>query len=317
MRRSLDLTSWEAAARKIRELEIHGEKNSISVKEACEKFRADCLARKLSPATIKKYKYILAELEGKFGDSPVRSISIDDLREMRQCWKFAGSTARKRVEYLRAFFAFCVSSGWIAVNPAKGLKPPKFSVAPTLPYNESDWKSILSALDEYGDKHPQTLDETVLQLKALVLVMRYSGLRISDAVSLKRERIDAKGRLFLYQAKTGQPVQVPLPPQVIQVLGQCDTETPFYFWNGGKLQTALSKWQARLKKVFEIAKLPEGHSHRFRDSFAVDLLTKGVPLHTVSVLLGHTSVKTTEKHYAPFVQASQDALELAVKKTWI
>jgi integrase/recombinase XerD len=41
-----------------------------------------------------------------------------------------------------------------------------------------------------------------------------------------------------------------------------------------------------------------------------------VPLQTVSILLGHTSVKTTEKHYAPFVKASQDALEAAVRQTW-
>ena len=42
-------------------------------------------------------------------------------------------------------------------------------------------------------------------------------------------------------------------------------------------------------------------SHRLRDTFAVDLLEKGVPLEEVSKLLGHESIKTTERHYAKWV----------------
>ena len=43
----------------------------------------------------------------------------------------------------------------------------------------------------------------------------------------------------------------------------------------------------------------------FRDTFAVELLNKGVPIDRVSLLLGHSSVKVTEKHYAPFVKERQ------------
>lgn len=39
--------------------------------------------------------------------------------------------------------------------------------------------------------------------------------------------------------------------------------------------------------------------NRFRDTFSVSLLEKGEGLRTVQLLLGHTSIKTTEKHYAP------------------
>lgn len=44
----------------------------------------------------------------------------------------------------------------------------------------------------------------------------------------------------------------------------------------------------------------------FRDTFAVEMLLAGVPLEQVSILLGHKSVKITEKHYAPWVKARQD-----------
>jgi integrase len=58
------------------------------------------------------------------------------------------------------------------------------------------------------------------------------------------------------------------------------------------------------------------HPHMFRDTFAVELLLSGVPIDQVSLLLGHSSVKITEKHYAPFVQTRQEQLEGSVKLSW-
>jgi len=46
----------------------------------------------------------------------------------------------------------------------------------------------------------------------------------------------------------------------------------------------------------------------FRDTFAVEMLLAGVPLEQLSILLGHKSVKITEKHYAPWVKARQEQL---------
>jgi hypothetical protein len=58
------------------------------------------------------------------------------------------------------------------------------------------------------------------------------------------------------------------------------------------------------------------HAHMFRDTFAVELLNKGVPIDRVSLLLGHSSVKVTEKHYAPFVKERQQQLENYAKMAW-
>jgi integrase len=54
-----------------------------------------------------------------------------------------------------------------------------------------------------------------------------------------------------------------------------------------------------------------GHTHRFRDTFAVALLEKGATIENVSRLLGHTSIKITERHYSPWVKSRQDALDAA------
>jgi len=52
------------------------------------------------------------------------------------------------------------------------------------------------------------------------------------------------------------------------------------------------------------------------DTFAVELLLVGVPLEQVSILLGHASIKVTEKHYSPWVKARQDQLEAVVRSTF-
>jgi integrase len=76
------------------------------------------------------------------------------------------------------------------------------------------------------------------------------------------------------------------------------------------------------RKIFDLAdlcrdaKIKKGHAHRMRDTFAVELLLAGVPLERVSILLGHTSVKVTERHYSPWIRERQEQAEADVKRTW-
>jgi integrase len=91
----------------------------------------------------------------------------------------------------------------------------------------------------------------------------------------------------------------------------------YFFWTGtGKLETAVKSWKRTLARIFQLANVEGGHAHRFRDTFAVDLLLHDVPLETVAELLGHRSIKVTEQSYAPWVKARQDKLEEAVRRTW-
>ena len=93
----------------------------------------------------------------------------------------------------------------------------------------------------------------------------------------------------------------------------------YVFWDDNSTrETTVKSWNRVFNKLFKAATPPVagGHPHRFRDTFAVSLLLKGVSLESVSKLLGHTSIKVTERHYAPWVKARQDQLESDVKRTW-
>jgi len=72
----------------------------------------------------------------------------------------------------------------------------------------------------------------------------------------------------------------------------------------------------RLQRLFELASVVGGHAHRFRDTFAVELLLAGVPLDRVSVLLGHTSIRVTERHYAPWTRSRQQQIEADLNSAW-
>jgi integrase len=159
------------------------------------------------------------------------------------------------------------------------------------------------------------------RIRALTELMRGCGLRIRDAVTLEKTRLLPNDDLFLYQAKTGVPVYVPLPHHVAERLRNIPPgpkpNPRYFFWSGnGDPKSAVAGWQRSFRRLFEIVKLEAADGtakrcfpHMFRDTFAVENLLAGVPIDQVSLLLGHKSVRITEKHYAPFVKARQEQLQ--------
>ena len=90
--------------------------------------------------------------------------------------------------------------------------------------------------------------------------MRWSGLAIRDAVTLERRRLSENGELFLYRAKTGSPVYVPLPPDVAESLRNIPpgpSPNPRYFsWSGnGSPKSVVGNWQRSFRRLFTIANL--------------------------------------------------------------
>jgi integrase len=174
----------------------------------------------------------------------------------------------------------------------------------------------IAAADEY--EFPVDAAKKRAQIRGLVLLMRWSGLRLGDAVRLERSRV-VDGKLMLYTQKTGTPVYVPLPNHVVAALEAVPAPNPrYFFWSGeATKENAGDPFWGWLEKIFKAAKLGKrAHPHMLRDTFAVELLLAGVPLDQVSILLGHSSVKITEKHYSPWVKARQEQLERSVCKAW-
>jgi site-specific recombinase XerD len=120
------------------------------------------------------------------------------------------------------------------------------------------------------------------------------------------------------QTKTNVDVRVPVPPEVITALGQCPRSSrEYFFWSGeSTILSRVGDWHRSLSTLFELAGIKDAHSHKLRHLFSVSLLAKGVPLETVSILLGHKSIRVTERYYSAFVPARRTSIEEAVKSTW-
>jgi integrase/recombinase XerD len=317
IRKSLDIRDWEKAQLTIREWEAEGELKEpeatpITLAQAQEDFLRDAEARGLRPPTLKKYRVMLAQLTA-FGEHEGRpflsQFDLPALRRFRESWADGGISALKKLERLRAFYRFANESGWVPENFPKKLKNPKVSNPPTLPFMKDQMVAILAVCPKYsGD---------VQRLRAFILLLRYSGMRIGDTATCARDRLNGR-RLLLYMQKTSEPVFVVLPQFVVDAL---NSMTPiserYFFWTGeGERDTVAGNWRRTLRKVFKAAGVKNGHPHRFRDTFAVDLLLAGVPLEQVSILLGHGSIRITEKHYSPWIRDRQAQLEASLERAW-
>jgi integrase/recombinase XerD len=316
IRKPIGLRDWQAAQQRARQWEAEGVAAGgapVTIQSAGAAFIKDAEARGLRETTLFKYRLLFSQLE-RFAETNglvfITSLNLEWTRKFRESWTNRNLGARKKLEYLRAFFRFCMDSDWLTENPARKIKPPTTTDAPTLPLSDAEIGTILQACDAYQHKG------RAQRMRALILLLRHSGLRIGDAVSLARDRIIGD-RLELYTARTGTKVYVPLPPEVVEALNTLPRNGNYFFWSGeSKVRTITGVWQAKLRKLFVQAGLPEVHPHRFRHTFAVSLLLRGVPMERVSILLGHRSIRVTERHYAAWVAARQEQLEKDVRATW-
>jgi integrase/recombinase XerD len=204
----------------------------------------------------------------------------------------------------------------------------KSNPIPTDYFPREEFEKIVDSTYVYQEKGYAEFRNHATRLRTMVLLMRWSGLRISDAITLERTRL-VENNLLLYQAKTGTPVFVPLPKDVAESLRTIPPgpkpNPRYFFWTGnGDPRSAAKDWQRSFRRLFNIANItkPDGtrkrcFPHMFRDTFAIELLLAGVPIDQVSILLGHSSIKITEKHYSPWVKARQEQLESSVRKSWV
>jgi integrase/recombinase XerD len=322
MRESLKLRDWQRAQEMIREWEAEDRRTrqqelQITIEDAHEKFIADAEARKLNDSTLYKYHLLFRQLDGfaeRYKLQFLTQLDLDTLATFRATWTEGPRTSLKKLERLRAFMRFAEKRKWIDDNPATELKAPKVPNKPTMPFTRQEMIRIFAALEPYGKSAGA---RNARRLRAFVLLLRYSGLRIGDATQLDVSRLDGN-KLLLHTQKTGVPVYCVLPDVVVEALNVAPRSSERYFvWTGAsKVHSAKGKWQRRLQRLFEFAKVPQGHPHQFRDTFAVELLLAGVPLDRVSILLGHSSIRITERHYAPWTRSRQEQIEADLRAAW-
>ena len=219
IKKSLGVTSWEAATDRVREWEAAGgigQRRRVipSIADAITKFLVDCEARELKPTSITKYRHFLEKQLLPFAEAARRTrlhqLDVDALREFRSSWKFKPSTQQKKLETLRGFFRFCASAGWLARNPAPAVKAAEGAPASR--------PCLSRMMNSTSYSTPVTTSAETANGSARCCCC--CAIRLADWRRRRAEtRTSLDGKVFLYTQKTGTPVRIPLPRPVCQALG--------------------------------------------------------------------------------------------------
>ena len=300
------------------------EQARLTLEDAITVFKADKKNQGFTEDIQGRYARELERLQTyceRKGIFTLQSITRELLVGYQETWAdlYPSTNTRLAVQArLRNFLRFCFDSKWIDRIPKTSRI--KVEAAPTLPLTAKEYQHLLATVPK---SFPDA--QRAARVRGLIQTMRWSGLAIRDAVTLRRDEIVKEKSFFSIvtsRQKTGTHVSVPIPLDVGQeILAVLNGNDRYVFWSTGtgKEQSAVTNWQHDLRKLFRDAGIKsKGNmlSHRLRDTFAVDLLEKGVPLEEVSKLLGHESIKTTERHYAKWVKGRQDRLNKLVTATW-
>lgn len=231
-----------------------------------------------------------------------------------------GLSPRSRETALGAVRVFL---GWLrpdGPNPAEQVQSPRYPPRPVDPYRPAEAQRILDALAQ-TDTLSGAFDH------AVVATLRWTGIRVAELTGLRLDRIDLERRRAKVVGKGSRPRTVPVPLALADHLG-CYLEevrpacppSAFVFANPRGLRGS-ARWGTIDKQgVLDLCRRAgeraevdgRHHPHRWRHSYATELLRGGVDVHLVQRLLGHRHLESTTR----YLHLIDEDLRAAIDRTY-
>jgi hypothetical protein len=175
--------------------------------------------------------------------------------------------------------------------------PPDPKPKPREPYTQEEIIRILAATESFGESSYERL-----RTRAIVLLLRYYGLRVSDVATLRKDRI-RNDYIFLHALKNRATIWLPVYPEVRSALERlplphgAGTDCEYFFWTGRGARDGHIKTLDRTLKAMFAARVAKAHAHRFRHTLATQILVAGGTIEDAANILGD-SPEIIRKHYA-------------------
>jgi integrase/recombinase XerC len=270
--------------------------------------------RRMSPKTLDAYRrdvaQFLAFLAEHLGGAPtlkqLAKLTPADVRAFMAARRNEGAGNRSLMRGLagiRSFARFLERNGKGKVAALTAVRTPKIPKTLPKPLAVSAAVRITDAdLREGEGREPW-----IIARDAAVLALLYgSGLRLSEALGLKRGDVRANTEALVVTGKGNKTRMVPILPQVTRAINDyiaiCPFRLPpdgplFVGERGGPLSPRIVQLaMARLRGALGIADTATPHA--LRHSFATHLLARGGDLRAIQELLGHASLSTTQIYTA-------------------
>ena len=268
--------------------------------------------RRLSPKTLEAYARDLRQcldfLCGHFGArvtlARFAALEATDVRAfmaMRRADEIAGRSLMRTLAGLRSFGRFLEREGKGRVGALSAIRAPKIAKSLPKPLQMAAAKRLADADERAGE----TRETWILARDAAVMALLYgSGLRISEALSLKRRDVPrpGEGDVLIVTGKGNKTRMVPVLQNVLGLIDEyarmCPhvlaAESPIFVGaRGGPLSPRII--QLTMERLRGALGLPDSATpHALRHSFATHLLSRGGDLRAIQELLGHASLSTTQ-----------------------
>ncbi len=268
--------------------------------------------RRLSPKTLEAYardvRQCLDFLCEHFGErvtlSRFAKLEATDVRAfmaMRRADDIAGRSLMRTLAGLRSFGRFLEREGKGRVGALSAIRAPKVAKSLPKPLQMASAKRLTDADERAGE----TRETWILARDAAVMALLYgSGLRISEALSLKRRDVPrpGEGDVLIVTGKGNKTRMVPVLQNVLGLIDEYAAMCPyplgaaspiFVGARGGPLSPRII--QLTMERLRGALGLPDSATpHALRHSFATHLLSRGGDLRAIQELLGHASLSTTQ-----------------------
>jgi site-specific recombinase XerD len=261
------------------------------------------LGKEYAPGTLERYttslKHTIEFMQWKYNISDIDITKIDHafiadyefwLRSVRNC---ANNTAVKYIKNFHKIIKICLANDWMDKNPFANYKS-KVKEVERVYLTEDEIQAII-------EKEFKT--ERLALVRDIFLFSCFTGLAYIDVKNLTKSHvsigIDGEKWIFTHRQKTESASKIPILPVTQMIIDKYENNPQSI--NNDKLLPILSnqKMNAYLKEIAAVCEIEKELTfHIARHTFATTVtLTNGVPIESVSKMLGHKNLRTTQ-HYA-------------------
>lgn len=263
----------------------------------------ELVGKEYAPGTLERYttslKHTIEFMQWKYNVSDIDITKIDHafitdyefwLRSVRNC---ANNTAVKYLKNFNKIIKLCLANDWLDKNPFANYKS-KVKEVERVYLTEAEIQSIIN-------KDFNT--ERLSLVRDIFLFSCFTGLAYIDVKNLTKSHIsygiDGEKWIFTHRQKTDTSSRIPILPTAQFIIDKYANHPVCI--NEDKLLPIFSnqKMNAYLKEIAAVCEIEKELTfHIARHTFATTVtLTNGVPIESVSKMLGHKNLRTTQ-HYA-------------------
>ena len=259
------------------------------------------LEKGLSQNTLNAYRQDLSNFSNWLNPvylEKANKINLLDYLAYRLKQGYSSRSTARSLSSLRAFYAYLLSKSLIIENPTSKIQSPKLGHSLPKVLSEEDVEKLINT--------PNTKEAIGLRDRAMLELLYACGLRISELINLDVLNLNIRQGVAKVLGKGGKERLVPIGDQALDWISNYLTygreqlitdnkKSPYLFLsNRGTGMTRQAFWY-RIKLYANKSGVDRSLSpHTLRHAFATHLLNHGADLRTVQLLLGHTSLSTTQ-----------------------